>query len=76
MLVAHITARLLELRPGLSVIKDGDGAATTAIGWKCRLRCEALSVHAQCARPSWRPRPVYGYVTRAVLGRGVKRPAS
>ena len=24
MLVAHITARLLELRPGLSVIKDGD----------------------------------------------------
>ena len=30
-LVAHITARLLELRPGLSVIKDDGGGGDEAV---------------------------------------------
>ena len=57
-LVAHITARLLELRPGLSVIKDGGGGGGGGSGEGDWMEMSAASAraaklfHAQCARPS------------------------
>ena len=46
MLVAHITARLLELRPGLSVIKDVGGGGD---GDWMEMSADAKPLHARAA---------------------------
>ena len=56
MLVAHSTARLLELRPGLSVIKDGgggdDGGGDDGDWMEMSADAKPLHARAAVARPS------------------------